>query len=265
MSVIVLASASGAPGVTSAALATTNRWRRTAVLVEADTSVTSSVLAGYFRGSRYHTSGLTNLLALDASRQLTPTTALGQCLPLGTDGRSVIPGFASLEAGASSRSFWPSLADTLRGLSHLEHDVLIDAGRWRTIDDRTPLLEAADLVLLTCRPQLPEILAARETAARIRSHVDTNALQALQLVTINDERSDRYSAGEIAQVVGSPVLAELAHDSKSAHVYSHGSDAPQRLERRPYARSIQSLIANLEAALAKRSDVLTSSRHMDGA
>lgn len=260
-----MASATASPGVTTAAVAATCRWRRAALLVEVDTAVTSSLLAGYFRGSRYHTEGLTNLLALDASRQLTPTTALGQCVPLGPEHRSAIPGFTSLEAGAGSRNFWPSLADVLSGLSQLEHDIIIDAGRWRVGDDRAPLLEAADLVLLAVRPQLPEIVAAREAAARMRAHIDTKALQTLRLLTINDSRSDRYSAGEIAQVVGSPVLAELAHDSRSARVYSHGDQVPRRLDSRPFSRSVDALIANIDAALAERAQVLSGGRHESGA
>lgn len=265
MAVIVLANASGAPGVTAATIAATHLWRRTALMVEADTSVTSSVLAGHFRASRHHTSGLSNLLALDATRQLTPTTALGQRLPLLPEDdpeqaltRAVIPGFSSLEAGASSSGFWASLAHTLRGLSDIEHDVLVDVGRWRLFDDRTPLLEAADLVLLLCRPHVPEILAARALAGHLRQHVDTSALQTLQLVTVSDGLSNHYSAAEVSQAVGAPVLSEISHDPKTARVFSHGDDAPSRLTNRPYLRSIRALNAAIESAVATRRDVLAT-------
>ena len=51
MSLIVLASASGSPGVTTAGLGLALGWPRPALLVEADPTGGSAVAAGYLRGS----------------------------------------------------------------------------------------------------------------------------------------------------------------------------------------------------------------------
>ena len=50
MSLIVLTSASGSPGVTTTALGLALGWPRPAVLVEADPTGGSAIAAGYLRG-----------------------------------------------------------------------------------------------------------------------------------------------------------------------------------------------------------------------
>ena len=55
MAVIALASFSGAPGVTTTALAMTFAWHRPALLVEVDTAKTSSILPGYLQDSSAET------------------------------------------------------------------------------------------------------------------------------------------------------------------------------------------------------------------
>ena len=50
MALIVLTSASGSPGVTTSAVGLALTWPRPALLVEADPTGGSSVLAGYLRG-----------------------------------------------------------------------------------------------------------------------------------------------------------------------------------------------------------------------
>ena len=51
MAIITLVSASGAPGVTTTALALAVRWPRPVMLVEADPRGGSSILAGFFKGT----------------------------------------------------------------------------------------------------------------------------------------------------------------------------------------------------------------------
>ena len=61
MAVIALTSASGSPGVTTTALGLTLLWPRAVLLVEADPTGGSGVLAGFFRGAREYDSGLIEL------------------------------------------------------------------------------------------------------------------------------------------------------------------------------------------------------------
>ncbi|HSJ59640.1 MAG TPA: hypothetical protein VK895_00290, partial [Jiangellaceae bacterium] len=61
VAVIALASASGSPGVTSTALGIALLWPRPVLLVEADPTGGSGLLAGYFRGTREYDGGLIEL------------------------------------------------------------------------------------------------------------------------------------------------------------------------------------------------------------
>ena len=58
MSIILFTSLSGSPGVTTSAVAATVNWHRPAMLIEADTSKTSSIHPGYLRGEIDHSRGL---------------------------------------------------------------------------------------------------------------------------------------------------------------------------------------------------------------
>ena len=61
MALIVLASASGSPGVSTTALGLTLNWHRPVLLVDADPTGSSAVFAGYFHGTQEPTGGLINL------------------------------------------------------------------------------------------------------------------------------------------------------------------------------------------------------------
>ena len=66
MAIVALVSASGSPGVTTTALGLALLWPRPVMLVEADPTGGSGLLAGYFRCTREYDSGLIEL-ALTAS------------------------------------------------------------------------------------------------------------------------------------------------------------------------------------------------------
>src|SRR5690349_21501210 len=66
MAVIALTSASGSPGVTTTAVGLSLLWPRPVLLVEADPTGGSGILAGYFRGSHEYDAGLVEL-ALSAA------------------------------------------------------------------------------------------------------------------------------------------------------------------------------------------------------
>ncbi|HEY9562625.1 MAG TPA: hypothetical protein VIR30_02545, partial [Nocardioides sp.] len=58
MAVIALCSASGSPGVTTTALGMALLWPRPVLLIEADATGGSGILAGYFRGIKSYDQGL---------------------------------------------------------------------------------------------------------------------------------------------------------------------------------------------------------------
>jgi hypothetical protein len=61
MAVIALTSASGSPGVTTTAVGMALLWPRPLILVDADPTGGSGILAGYFRGTREYEAGLIEL------------------------------------------------------------------------------------------------------------------------------------------------------------------------------------------------------------
>ena len=76
MAVITLCSASGAPGVTTTAVALAMHWSRPVLLVEADPGANNGLLAGIFRGTREYVAGLLDVAAsplamYDALREAT--------------------------------------------------------------------------------------------------------------------------------------------------------------------------------------------------
>src|SRR4051794_2441800 len=73
MALIVLTSASGSPGVTNSAVGLALTWPRPALLVEADPTGGSSVLAGYLRGQTNPTASLIDLALAHRQGQLEPT------------------------------------------------------------------------------------------------------------------------------------------------------------------------------------------------
>ena len=67
MAVIALTSASGSPGVTTTAFGMALLWPRPVLLLEADPTGGSGLLAGYFRGTREYVGGLIELALTSSS------------------------------------------------------------------------------------------------------------------------------------------------------------------------------------------------------
>src|SRR3954451_17813904 len=61
MAVVALCSASGSPGVTTTAVAMTLNWPRPVLIVEADPTGGSGILAGFLRGTTEYDAGLIEL------------------------------------------------------------------------------------------------------------------------------------------------------------------------------------------------------------
>ena len=96
MAVIALTSASGSPGVTTTALGLALSWPRPVLLVEADPTGASGLLAGYFRGARYYESGLPGR----TSDRVALTLRRGVQSPVGTSQETRIPVVRSRLAGS---------------------------------------------------------------------------------------------------------------------------------------------------------------------
>ena len=220
MALIVLASASGSPGVTTTALGVALVWHRPVVLVDADPVGGSALLAGYFQGTVSDDDAMVNLVLARRDGRL------AQALPrtmISIPGShvSILPGPKSHAQAGSLSELWAALAYELRALEQTGQDVIVDAGRLGMVDSPQGLIRAADLALLVTRTDLPALAAARQWAAEWREGTqDGTGAASVAALLVGAGRP--YDAAEVAKVLAMPVLESLTWDPRSARVFSEG-------------------------------------------
>lgn len=256
MSIIYVTSTSGAPGVSTLATALTLNWPRPALLLEADIAKTSHILSGYFRGQYQHVQSLTEAAIANLRGGLDGEILFAQTISLG-EGRYVIPGFNDLGgARGTTSSFW---ANMLRALEQLPRtaqapnlDIIVDAGRYAPGDPRTPLIAAADAVLVVTGNTLPDIHALYASSSSFGTTLEAAGHHDYLGLTITTSplRGQGYSANEISAKTGMPFIGALPWDPATAAHYSHGASAPAK--RSPYSKALTEIIATLDSDLAGR-------------
>lgn len=243
MAVIALTSASGSPGVTTTALGLALLWPRPVLLVEADPTGGSGILAGFFRGTREYDAGLIEL-ALSPYSMSDAVPGVVQRIQ-GTD-VGFIAGTRSHAQAHGLRDLWTPLAEALAGLDTTGQDVIVDAGRLGLVASPEPVLANADLTLLVTRTTLPALAAARswtETVKHGSSWRDPGVLLVGE--------GQPYSRREVTNVLGLPVHAALDDDADAAAVYFRGATPPRRFETGPLVRSLRSAIEAIQARLTQ--------------
>ncbi|GAA1435904.1 hypothetical protein GCM10009616_34250 [Microlunatus lacustris] len=246
MALIVLASASGSPGVTTAALALSLAWPQPTLLVEADPTGGSAILAGWFQGHPPHNRGLVNLAIAHRQGELGTALAAATIKIPDTDVQ-LLAGLRSHRQVPSAAALWEPLGRTLLELDDTGTDVIIDAGRLGMVGAPLPLLQAADVVLLTTRTTLPAISSARSWARSLTDDLTaTGAADKLGLLLVGEGRT--FSAKEVTSVLGLPVVASLAWDPVSAETF-HLGRAPRkrRFDTGSLGRSIRAAVSAIHA------------------
>jgi len=220
MALITLTSAGGAPGVTSTALALAWCWPRRCLLVEADPSGSSALLAGFWRGTRDHT-GVVELVKANRAGVLADAL-LRMAMPVDGTQASVIIGSRSHEQAAGLARLWEPLAGVLRDLAARDQDVLVDAGRLGLEGSPMPLIDQADVTALMCHTDLPSVAAARSWALTLGDAALPG--HAVRLLLVGAGRP--YSAGEVGRALGLAVVGSIEWDPDRAAVFSHGAPPP---------------------------------------
>lgn len=224
MALIVLTSANGSPGVTTAALGLALSWPRPVILIDADPTAAMAIPAGYLQGADIPTNRSTVDLAL-ANREGRLVDELPlQLLDLpGTDVKFLV-GPARHGQAKMLTSLWAPLSDAFRTMPG--QDVIVDAGRLGLENAPMPLLAAADLCLLAVRATLPAAIAAHSWALTIKDLFEAQgATDALGLLVI-DEPGKTYPADTVADALTVPVRATLPWDPTTARLLSHGETPP---------------------------------------
>ncbi|WP_240044585.1 hypothetical protein [Nocardioides albidus] len=218
-------------------------WPRPVLLVEADPTGGSGVLAGFLRGTTPYDAGLIEL----ALSPLGTADALRDVVRPLSPNVSLVAGIRSHAQAAALRDIWEPLAAALRELDDNGQDVIVDAGRLGLMGSPTPLLDAADAALLVTRATLPAISAARSWAETVRQPATGWRHPCLLLIA----EGQPYRATEISKVLGMPVVADLPDDPAAAAVYHRGAAPPKHFETGPYIRALEATVQSVQAHIAR--------------
>ncbi len=260
MAVIALAGCSGAPGVTTSALALLLAWPlapgRRMILAECDPdggAVQHGLLLGTL-GDRY---GLRNL-SVAARKGEFSDAFWRQLIHLsGEDGkketprdRLLLPGITDPAQAASLGSVWKMLAQMFRGIdAQSGHDVLVDLGRRGAYGPSGVLAEQADAVFVVVRNTLRCLQAAEARVRALEEQVGD-----VSVLLINE---GPYPAGEVQRVLQVPVVASLPYAPKDARVLSDGAEQPRHFTKSPLmkaARTASTLMVQRAAMRRARLD-----------
>lgn len=241
MTVIALTSASGSPGVTTTAVGLALSWPRPVLLVEADPTGSSGVLAGYFRGTRKHDVGLVEL----ALAPVAVADALRDVVtPLNGEHAWFVAGTRAPSQAGSLAPIWAPLAEALADLDEHGQDVIVDAGRLGLAGSPAPLLETADLTLLLTRSHLPALATARACAGGVSG---SRGWRNGGVLLVGEGQP--YTHREVAKVLDLPVIATLTYAPAEAEVFHRGSPPPRNFDSGPLARGLRAASASIQVAV----------------
>lgn len=254
MSVVVLASASGAPGVTTTALGLALAWPRDVVLVDADRSAPHAVLAGYLSGQAPRGLGVQGLLqahrerrslreALHANELPLPPMPPDRREPVSEIERRFVPGFSHLTSVDLFDSVWTPLLDAVRDAPF---DVIIDAGRVGHRGLPADLASGADLVGLVCRTSLPSLAALR---LHLPPLLDAAPPGRAGLVLVGPGRP--YGASEVSQQFGVEIVAEVPWDPRGVAGLGEPDGLPKGWARRGVGAALTKLGIELRATMTR--------------
>lgn len=251
MSVVVLASASGAPGVTTTALGLTLAWPGDAVLVDADRSASQSILAGHLSGESTHGAGLQGVLQAHRERRGLAEALAAEWRPLpevprkpseaARGERRFVPGFTHLGSVELFEIAWPGVLEVARSAPY---DLVVDGGRTGHQGLPASLVAGADAVGLVCRTSLASLAALR---LHLGPLVEGGAPGRVGLVLVGPGRP--YGVREVAEQFGVPVIAEIVWDPGAAAELNEGP-VGRGWRRTSLARSFERAADQLTVTMA---------------
>ncbi|MFH9826397.1 hypothetical protein [Streptomyces bobili] len=260
MAVIALAGCSGAPGVTTTALALLLSWPlepgRRMILAECDPDG-SAVLHGLLQGTLGDRYGLRNLSVAARQGEL-GDAFFRQLIDLSSDERKkessrdrlLLPGITDPAQAASLGSVWKALGVIFRGIeAEHGHDVLIDLGRRGAFGPSGVLADPADAVFVVVRNTLRCLQAAEGRVRALEERVGD-----VGVLVVNE---GPYPAGEVQRVLQVPVVATLPYVPKDARVLSDGAEQPRHFTKSPLmkaARTATTLLVQRAALRRARLD-----------
>lgn len=236
MTIISLASVRGAPGVTTTALGLALHWPRPVLLIEADMSASSAILAGYFGGQRANDRGLIDVAIGHRHGSLTKALQDAQIEIPGSQHARMIAGLAHAEQASALTGAWSAIATELRSLEGEGIDVIVDAGRVGAAYSPEALTNTSDVSLLVTRTTLPAVAAVASRGKVLKKATDNGqGPSSLGLLIVGDGQP--IDARQIAELTEIPLVASVPSDPAAAAVLSDGTESNKRWSETALARS----------------------------
>jgi hypothetical protein len=240
---VTLTSARAGTGVTTAAVGLAAAWPAPVLLIEADPSGYSSILAGAFAAAVPVGAGVLDAaMSARAGRLAADLPGMLAELP-GTNAR-VLPGLSSVAQRKSlTAPVWLDLGAALRSWADESGiDVLIDCGALPDAAHPSGLHPLADAVVLVTRPDLVGVSSSRNWVDELADALPDPA----RLHVMVTGSHPAYPASMVAGYLHLPLLADLGEDLTTAAHYSHGTPLPRR-HRGLLTRSLPAAASALRA------------------
>lgn len=247
MAIYSLFSASGAPGVTTTAVALAMSWPRHVILVDANAAATQSISAGYLRSLLPHEKGVMELAAAARNHQL-DNTLPSTLIHLEGSNADFMQGPRSPLQARTMSVLWPALLEKFIALDSAGTDVIVDLGRLGTEHFAMPLLQLSNRAVLVMRSDLPSIVGANWHAAQLVEQFEgaEEAGRMLKLAVVG--QGQPYSASDIGKKLGIRNPINIGFDAATAAHFSIGSALPKRrVGSSTLLRSIDAMGAALRA------------------
>ena len=244
MSLVVVCSGTGAPGVTTTALALGWVWHaakpgRRVLVVDADVAG-SGILPGFLQAGIPAGGGV---LALAGSRTVIDLGAvLGHAVALdGSKTRMVLTGVTDPAQARVLGLVWSGLARTADDLGDAGVDLIVDLGRLGHRYEPTDLLERADVVAVVFRGTLAAITGAASALRSLRAVRGPGPRTTGVLIG----EGQPYQGREIARELELAALPTLPDDLGAAAVLAGGGATGWRFERSALLRGARGLATQL--------------------
>lgn len=260
MGVYGLTSFTGAPGVTTTAVAWAYLSDRPTLIVEADISGGSAILAGVFRARQPHDRSILQLSSRPPGMSLVDHLwSLSVPLPNRED-RFLLPGVAEPQQAGALSGMWDQLGKAFRHISlQGGYDVLVDLGRHRfTGLVHHLLLQHLDAVAVLVPSHLPGINSAAIDLPGLRASMGEVADSTADITRVGlvlvDSPGSTYGPAETARTCAPvPVIATLPYAPSAAAVYHRGDGSPRSsLLNRDPSSSYRKSVLGLASALRDR-------------
>lgn len=232
MALIVLTSATGAPGLTTTALGLTLTWPRSVLLADCNREPAQAIQAGYLRGTDVGGRGLSILTRLHREQQPLASHLRQHSLSLTDEDetdRRFLPGFSHPGAVRLFEQIWPELSSAFSGLDAQGVDVIVDAGRIGCDGLPLALLSEADAVCVLTRTGLRDLASVRLYLPILQEQLSSLPVERpLGIALVGPGRP--YGAAEITAEFAVSCWAEIPWHVRHAAVLSDGEDEPRRFE-----------------------------------